>query len=225
MPIQGITLLLLTRLNFCILSLYHLLNVLTVDKILPKGLIKAFIHHMFTPWPFIERPEGCGRCLRLSVCLSVRELCLVCMITHHRFELVSPNFVPNMHHGIFSIGFEYRDHWHWFSSSFWPFYLRIIGNAACLHDNSSQIWAGITKFELTSWDTLGWYWKCGSDVWLRILANLSCRRITSNGFEVESPHLHQICILGLSQVLKMGVNDLDLQGHLATSTQNSKKRR
>ena len=37
--------------------------------------------------------------------------------------------------------------------------------------------------------------------------------ITCNGFELESPNLHQICILGFSQLLfKMEVMDLDLQG-------------
>ena len=40
--------------------------------------------------------------------------------------------------------------------------------------------------------------------------------ITCNGFELESPNLHQICILGFSHlVLKMGVIDIDLQGQLA----------
>ena len=39
--------------------------------------------------------------------------------------------------------------------------------------------------------------------------------ITYNGFELESPNLHQIRILGYSQlVLKMGVIDIDFQGHL-----------
>ena len=39
------------------------------------------------------------------------------------------------------------------------------------------------------------------------------------GFELESPNLHLICILGFSQlVLKMGGIDLDLQGHLAILT-------
>ena len=50
------------------------------------------------------------------------------------------------------------------------------------------------------------------------------RTITCNGFELESPNLHQTCILRFFQlVLKMWVIDLDLQGHLAISTQNSKK--
>ena len=39
--------------------------------------------------------------------------------------------------------------------------------------------------------------------------------ITCNGFELESPNLHQICILGFSLLLlKMEVIDLDLQCHL-----------
>ena len=38
------------------------------------------------------------------------------------------------------------------------------------------------------------------------------RMITCNGFELELPNLHQICILGYSQlVLKVEVMDLDLQ--------------
>ena len=40
--------------------------------------------------------------------------------------------------------------------------------------------------------------------------------ITCNGFELESSNLHQICILGFSQlILKMGIIDLDFQGNLA----------
>ena len=47
--------------------------------------------------------------------------------------------------------------------------------------------------------------------------------ITCNGFQLESPNMYQICILGFPQlVLKMGVIDLDLQGHLAIiSTQET----
>ena len=46
--------------------------------------------------------------------------------------------------------------------------------------------------------------------------------ITLNEFELESPDLQQICFLGLSQLsLKMGAIDLDLQGHLAISTQET----
>ena len=48
--------------------------------------------------------------------------------------------------------------------------------------------------------------------------------ITCNAFLLKSQNLHQIYILGFSQlVLKMGVIDIDLQGPLAISTQYSKK--
>ena len=40
------------------------------------------------------------------------------------------------------------------------------------------------------------------------------RAITRQGFELESPFLHRMCILGpFSTLLKMGSIDLDLQGH------------
>ena len=52
----------------------------------------------------------------------------------------------------------------------------------------------------------------------RILGNLVCCVITCNKFELESPNLHMICILGFYQlVLKMEVIDLYLQGHLVIS--------
>ena len=48
--------------------------------------------------------------------------------------------------------------------------------------------------------------------------------ITCNEFKLESLNLYQVCILRFPQlVLKIGVIDLDLQGHLAILTQNSKK--
>ena len=48
------------------------------------------------------------------------------------------------------------------------------------------------------------------------------RAITCNGFKLESPNLHQICILGFAQlVLKMGVIHFDLRGPLAISTQET----
>ena len=36
-----------------------------------------------------------------------------------------------------SVGIENRGHWLWPSRSFWPFWLRIIGNSACPRDNST----------------------------------------------------------------------------------------
>ena len=73
-----------------------------------------------------------------------------------------------------------------------------------------------------SWDTISWYWKWRSLTWtfnviLAILTRL-VRVVTFNRFELESPNLHQICMLGFSQlVLEMGAIDRDLQGHLAIS--------
>ena len=82
-------------------------------------------------------------------------------------------------HNWLSVGIENGVHWSWPSRSFWPFWLRIIGNSDCSCDNSSQILARITKF---------------------------------------APNMH----LGiLKVVLKMGVINLDLQGHLAISTQET----
>ena len=50
------------------------------------------------------------------------------------------------------------------------------------------------------------------------------RTITHRRFELESPNLHQICILGYCRLLlKMEAIDLDPQGHLAILTQNSRK--
>ena len=57
-----------------------------------------------------------------------------------------PNFAPNMHPGMLSAGIENGGHWPWPSRSFWPFWLRFLGNLACLRDNLYLIWARITKF-------------------------------------------------------------------------------
>ena len=48
--------------------------------------------------------------------------------------------------------------------------------------------------------------------------------ITCDGFELESPNVHQIYILGFSSLLLNAVIvDLDLQGHMAIWSQDSKK--
>ena len=108
------------------------------DDILKCIFLKAgcisFIH-TFYPWAF----QANGVLLPASVLPSVR---LVRTITHHRFELES----PNLPHGILSVGIGNGGHWPWPSRSFWPFWLRILGNFACLHDNLYWIWARITKF-------------------------------------------------------------------------------
>ena len=120
-----------------------------------------------------------------------------------------------MHFGILSAGIENEGHWPWPSRSFWPFCLKILGNSACLCDNYSQIWARITKFAPWPWPSRS-FWT----FWLRILRNFTCLHDICNGFELESPNLHQICLLGFAQlVLKMEVIDFNLQGLAIISTQ------
>ena len=175
---------------------------------------------------------GYCRCLRPSVrppaCLSVRQLYLVRTITRHRFELESPHLhqtrILRYSCLVWKVGVIDLD----LQGQFDHFDLRILENLGCPRDHSSPIWAGITKytlgyselvFEMGAIDPSRSFWA----IWLRILGNLACPRKTCNGFELESPNLHQICILRFSQVLKMGVIDLDRRGHLAICTQNTKK--
>ena len=47
---------------------------------------------------------------------------------------------------ILSAGTENWGHWPWSSRSFWPFWLRILVNLPSMHNNSTSIWARITKF-------------------------------------------------------------------------------
>ena len=50
------------------------------------------------------------------------------------------------------------------------------------------------------------------------------RMITHHRFELESPDVHQTCIMGYSQlILKLRVIDLDLQGHFGSLPLNSRK--
>ena len=55
---------------------------------------------------------------------------------------------------------------------------------------------------------------CNTDVRLFVREFYFVRTITRHRFELESPNLHQTCIMGYSQlVLKIEVIALDLQGH------------
>ena len=78
------------------------------------------------------------------VVACVHKLCLVRTITRSQIWARIAKLAPNMYHGIFVAGIENGAHCLWLSS-FWPFWLGILGNSACPHDNSSQIRAGITK--------------------------------------------------------------------------------
>ena len=104
--------------------------------------INTCLSHAFLPIGLSGRRGIVIACVcpsvRPSVCLSVRKLYLVRTITRHRFA-------SNMHHGILSAGIENGGHRPWPSRLFWPFRLRILGNSACPRDNSSRMWARITK--------------------------------------------------------------------------------
>ena len=90
-----------------------------------------------------------------------------------------------MHPGILSAGIENGRHWPWPSRSFWPFWLKILGNSACPDNNSSYVWARITKFApymhpgiLSAGIENGGQWNWPSRSFLpfclRILGNLAC---------------------------------------------------
>ena len=61
---------------------------------------------------------------------------------------------------------------------------------------------------------------------VRLSVEIFVRAITRHVFELGSPNLHQMCILGPSRtLLKMVLIDLDLEGHLGTKmAQISEKR-
>ena len=214
---------------------------------------------IFTLRPF--RPKGCRGCLHPSVRPSVRLSVnyLVRTITHHIFELESPNlhqtcilgysqlvlkilvidlhlqrsfwplwlrilrnlvcprnhssqiyagitkFAPNMRLGRLLPGIENRGHWPWPSRSFWPFWLRILGSWTCPDDNSSEIRAIITKFAPNMCPGIfsagienrgHWPWTSRSSwpFWLRILGNLVCLRNNSSqiwaGITKFIPNMH-----------------------------------
>ena len=127
--------------------------------------------------------------VRLSVCPSVNFTCL-----HDNSSQVwarIAKFAPNMHPGIPSTGVVNGGHWPWPSSSFWSFWLRILGNSACPHDNSSQTWAKITKFApsmhhgiLSAGIENGGHWPWLSrsfwPLWIRIVGNSAYQRYNSS---------------------------------------------
>ena len=218
---------------FCAYSL-HITTYMYVHSIVndTSEYIGA-VYFTFAPWPF--RPNGYCCCLRppvcqsvcLSVCPSVRQLYLVRTIIRHRFELESPNFYQTYILGYswlaFKMGVIDLD------LHFRPLWLRILGYSACPRNNSSQIWAWITKFAP---NIMGYSWlvlKMGvidldlqghfGHFYLEFWVILIVCAITRHWFGLESSNLHQICIMGYSwRVLKMGVIELDLQGHFGHLT-------
>ena len=141
------------------------------------GILSAGIENR-GHWPWPSRPFGPFwlKILGNLVCSCDNSSQICARIT---------KFATNMHPGILSAGIENGGHWPWPSVSFWPFSLRILGNLACPHDNSSQIWARITKFApnmhpgiLSAGIENGGHWPWPSRsfwlFWLRILGNLAC---------------------------------------------------
>ena len=75
-------------------SLTH--SLLPKSQLVSLDIKKKCSGYHFCPLAFqaegvLLLPASVHPCVRLSVCLSVRKLYLVRMITHHRFELVSTN--------------------------------------------------------------------------------------------------------------------------------------
>ena len=152
-------------------------------------------------YPLAFRAEGV-LLLPASVCPSVLpELYLVRTITPSHIWARITKFAPSMHPGILSAGNENKGHWPWPSRSFWPFWLRILGNFTCLRNKLLQIWAGITKSApnmhhgilLSGIENRGqWPWPSRS-FWpfcLRILGNFTCLRNNLKWilFQLESPN-------------------------------------
>ena len=85
--------------------------------------------------------------VHLSICPSVCPWTFPCPHDNSsQIQAGITKFAPNMHLGILLSGIENRGHGPWHSRSFWPFWLRSLGNSTCPDDKSSQISARITKF-------------------------------------------------------------------------------
>ena len=93
---------------------------------------------VLTAWTF--QHEGVLS-LPASFRLSVRKLYLVCSITRHRFDLESSNL-----HQTCILGYSRLVSKMEVSDLDLPFWLRILGNLACLFDNLYWIWGRIIKF-------------------------------------------------------------------------------
>ena len=83
--------------------------------------------------------------LPASVRPSIRKLSSCPHDTLSQIWAWITKFAPNMHHWILPAFIENRGHRPWPWRTFWPFWLRVLENSACLHDNSSQIYTWINK--------------------------------------------------------------------------------
>ena len=169
--------------------------------------------------PFVRPP------IRPSVRPYVRKLYLVRIITRHRFELESPNLQQTCILGyslfvlkIEVIDLDFQGHFGHFDLEFEEIRLvRMITRhrfelespnlqQACILGYSRQD----LKIEVIDPDLQGHFGHFDSEFYeIRLVC-----MITRHIFALESPNLHQSCIMGYSRlVLKMEVIDLDLQCH------------
>ena len=148
-------------------------------------------------WPWPSRSFWPFRIVRNSACPHDNSSQIWARIA---------KFVPSMHREIFPAGIENGSHWPWPSRSFGPFWIKIVGNSACPHVNSSQIWARITKFAPSmhhgilsaGFENGGrWPWPSRSiwPLWLRVVANSACQHYNSSQIWTRitkiAPSLHR----------------------------------
>ena len=176
------------------MSILSLCEVASQATLLNRWLVMLWYFYL---WPF--RLKGYCHCLRLSVhpsvCPSV-NFYLFCTKTCHRFELESSNLHQTcimgysqwvLITGVIDLDLHFK-----------VILAILIQNSrklVCLHSNSSQIWARITKFAPNIHPG---YWKrelltLTFKVILAILTWNSRKiwlfhAITCNGFELESPN-------------------------------------
>ena len=165
----------------------------------------------FLPWPFI--PKGYCRCLRLSVCppvrpsarLSVRQLYLFCAISRHRFGLKSPNLhqtcilgYPRLVLKVEVIDHDLQSYFVHFDLEFYEiWFVRAITRhrfgleSRNLHQTCIlgyyQLVLITEVIDLDLQDHFGLFDLEFLEIWLVPMINC-------NGFELESPNLHQICL-------------------------------
>ena len=200
-------------------------------------LVRAGIQvNPFSPW--LLRPKGYCHCLRLSVCpfvrLSVRELSLVRTITIHIFELELPNFYqtcslrysrPLLKIGVIDLELQVN-----FGHFDLKFYENRFVRAIARHK------FGLESTNLQQTCILGYsclvlkigvidlYLQSHFGISTQSCGNVVCSRNNLKWFELESSHLHQICVLRFPwQVYHTGIINRDLQGHLAILNQVSMK--
>ena len=164
---------------------------------------------VFTPWPFRPKVYCCCLSVHPSFRPSLRELYLVRTITHHIFELESPNLHQTCILGysqlVLKIGvidLDLQGHFGHFDLEFleiWVVRTTIRNRFGLEPQNLHQTWIMgysclISKIGVSDLDLQGHYGHYDSEfleIWL-------VHAITWNGFGLQSPNLHQIYILRFS---------------------------